>query len=119
MRSALGIGWSIGASSIVAPDYSGKRDPAGETGTGRWHGGLCQDAGLADAGAMRVVIQTNDPVRLSFLMALLRDAGIGCVLLDAHVSAMEGSIGAIPRRLMVDDADEPQARRVLREAGEA
>jgi len=68
---------------------------------------------------MRVVVQTNDPVRLSFLMALLRDAGVACVLLDGHVSAMEGSIGAIPRRVMVADDDENQALRVLREAGEA
>ena len=68
---------------------------------------------------MRVVVQTNDPVRLSFLMALLRDAGVACVLLDGHVSAMEGSIGASPRRVMVADDDENQALRVLREAGEA
>lgn len=67
---------------------------------------------------MRVVVSTNDQVRLSFLMALLRDAGIGCVLLDGHISAVEGSIGAFPRRLAVADEDEPKARRVLREAGE-
>ena len=68
---------------------------------------------------MRVVITTNDPVRLSFLAALLRDAGIDSVLLDAHVSAVEGSIGAIPRRLAVAEPDEPRARRVLAEAGES
>ncbi len=68
---------------------------------------------------MRVVITTNDPVRLSFLAALLRDAGIDSVLLDAHVSAVEGSIGAIPRRLAVAEPDEHRARRVLAEAGES
>lgn len=68
---------------------------------------------------MRVIATTNDPVRLSFLRVLLADAGIEALLLDAHVSAMEGSIGAIPRRLMVEDRDEHHARRVLREAGEA
>lgn len=68
---------------------------------------------------MRVVATSNDPVRLSFLLALLRDAGIGCVLLDGHASAVEGSIGAIQRRLAVAADDERQARRVLREAGEA
>lgn len=67
---------------------------------------------------MRTVITTNDPVRLSFLRALLRDAGIESVLLDAHTSAVEGSIGAIPRRLMVLAEDEAQARRVLQDAGE-
>ena len=67
---------------------------------------------------MRLIAQGVDPVRLSFLMALLRDAGIGCVLLDQHISAVEGGIGAFPRRLAVAEEDLAQARRVLREAGE-
>lgn len=67
---------------------------------------------------MRVLVTSNDPVRLSFLMALLADAGIAAVLLDGHTSAVEGSIGAIPRRLMVAAEDEQRARQVLREAGE-
>jgi len=41
------------------------------------------------------------------------------VLLDQHMSAVEGSIGAIPRRLMVAEADYSRAQRVLTEAGEA
>jgi len=68
---------------------------------------------------MRTIVLSNDLVRISFLTALLRDAGIGCVLLDAHVSATDGSIGAIPRRLAVAQEDEARARRVLAEAGEA
>ena len=68
---------------------------------------------------MRIVAVSNDLVRLSFLGALLRDAGIGSVVLDGHVSAVEGSIGAIPRRLAVAENDEHRARRVLAEAGEA
>jgi hypothetical protein len=68
---------------------------------------------------MRVVITSNDPVRLSFLTALLADAGIAAVMLDQYTSAIEGSIGAIPRRLMVADADFSRAQRVLQEAGEA
>jgi hypothetical protein len=68
---------------------------------------------------MRVIATTNDPVRISFLMVLLQDAGIESVLLDQYASAVEGSIGAIPRRLMVAEDDAAQARRVLREAGEA
>ncbi len=67
---------------------------------------------------MRVIAVSNDLVRLSFITALLQDAGIECLLLDSHVSATEGSIGAIPRRLAVAIDDETQARRVLREAGE-
>ena len=61
---------------------------------------------------------SKDPVRLSFLTVLLADAGIAAVVLDAHASAIEGSIGAIPRRLMVAAEDEQRARRVLAEAGE-
>ncbi len=68
---------------------------------------------------MQAVAITNDLVRLSFLMALLSDAGIEAVLLDGHVSALEGSIGAIPRRLMVRTEDARRALRVLQEAGEA
>jgi len=68
---------------------------------------------------VRVVAMSNDPVRLSFLTALLQDAGIGVVLLDMHTSIVEGSIGVIQRRLAVAVEDEAQARRVLREAGEA
>ena len=67
---------------------------------------------------VRVLATSNDPVRLSFLTALLADAGIAAVLLDAHTSAMEGSIGAIPRRLAVAPDDERRARQVLKEAGE-
>lgn len=66
---------------------------------------------------MRIIALTNDPVRLSFLAALLRDAGIECVVLDGHAAAVEGSIGAIPRRLVVAEFDEARALRVLREAG--
>ena len=68
---------------------------------------------------MRVVATSNDAVRLSFLIALLADAGIEATVLDAYTAAIEGSIGAIPRRLVVRTEDESQARRVLREAGEA
>ncbi len=68
---------------------------------------------------MHVIATSNDLVRISFLTALLADAGIEAVLLDAHASATDGSIGAIPRRLVVADEDEHAARRVLRDAGEA
>ena len=67
---------------------------------------------------MEVITVTNDPVRLSFLASLLRDAGITPILLDGFTSAMEGSIGALPRRLVVASEQADQARRVLREAGE-
>jgi hypothetical protein len=67
---------------------------------------------------MQVLIVSNDLVRLSFLTSLLRDAGIEALLFDNQVSTVEGSIGAIPRRLAVHDDDASMARRVLSEAGE-
>jgi len=68
---------------------------------------------------MQVLAQSNDPVRLSFLVALLRDAGIQAEMLDGYISGVEGSIGAFPRRLVVADDDVIRARRVMQEAGEA
>ena len=68
---------------------------------------------------MEVVAASADPVRISFLAALLRDAGIACSVLDTHISAAEGGIGAFPRRLAVSRDDAAAARRVLRDAGEA
>lgn len=68
---------------------------------------------------MKELLRTNDPVRLSWLQALLRDAGIESLVLDHHTSLVEGSIGAIPRRLMVAADDHRRAVRLLEEAGEA
>jgi hypothetical protein len=67
---------------------------------------------------MEVLLVTVDPVRLSFLVALLRDAGLSPVVLDANVSSIEGGIGAFPRRLAVPGDEAVQARRILQEAGE-
>jgi hypothetical protein len=67
---------------------------------------------------MRVVVASNNVVRLSFLIALLADAGIEAVLLDRHTSVLEGSAGAIPRRLVVQEDDFARACLVLRQAGE-
>lgn len=68
---------------------------------------------------MEIILRTTDPVRLSFIVALLKDAGIESVVLDQAISAMEGSIGAFPRRLAVAADDASRARRVLWEAGES
>lgn len=67
---------------------------------------------------MRVIITSNDLVRLSFLTALLADAGIEAILLDSHTSTLEGSAGAIQRRLMVPAEEHDRACRILRDAGE-
>lgn len=66
---------------------------------------------------MRAVLLTNDPVALSFAESALRAEGMACLVLDAATSAAEGSIGAIPRRLVVSSNDAAAARTVLRAVG--
>ena len=65
---------------------------------------------------MRAVLTTNDAVLLDFARVLLVDAGIGATVFDSHMSIMDGSLGVLPRRLMVPDDEFDQAERVLREA---
>ena len=67
---------------------------------------------------MKELLRTNDVVKLSWLQALLADSGIDAVVLDMHTSIIEGSIGAIPRRLSVSADHYERARRVLEAAGE-
>ena len=86
---------------------------------GAARGAAAARTGFRRMTGMQVVATGNDPVRMSFLAALLADAGIETVLLDTHVSAVEGGIGAFPRRLAVRSEDAGRARRVLAEAGEA
>lgn len=62
---------------------------------------------------MIAIIRTNNPVTINFAEAVLKDAGIGYFVADTHASIIEGSIGAIPRRLMVLEDDEYAARRAL------
>ena len=68
---------------------------------------------------MEIIAASNNTIRLSFLMALLRDAGLSPVLLDQNIAAAEGNIGMFPRRIAVFTHEAAQARRVLAEAGEA
>jgi hypothetical protein len=65
---------------------------------------------------MRELLRSNDLVRISWARAVLAAEGIECVLLDDHVSGVEGSIGAIPRRLMVPAEQIDAARRLLENA---
>lgn len=66
---------------------------------------------------MLLLLATNDMVLLSYAQSLLGDAGIDFCVFDEHISAIEGSIGIFPRRVMVDASDYADARRVLAEAG--
>ena len=62
------------------------------------------------------LIRTNDPVLLSWLMAALAEARIEAIVFDVHTSILEGSVSAIPRRVMVDDDDLARAKRLVAEA---
>ena len=67
---------------------------------------------------MILLLHTTNPVRLSFVQALLRDAGIHVEVFDANISALEAGIGAFPHRLMVDQARWLAAKTILSDAGE-
>jgi hypothetical protein len=51
---------------------------------------------------MHDLIRTNDPVLISFVESLMRDAGIAFLVADSGMSILEGSVGVIPRRILVD-----------------
>lgn len=66
-------------------------------------------------GAMHELRRTNDLVFLSYAQALLRAEGLNPVVLDAGMAVMDGSIGALPRRLMVPDSEAEAAMKLLAE----
>ena len=66
---------------------------------------------------MRELVRTNDPVLVSAIEALLNGADIPHVVLDRNMSVLEGSIGILPRRILVDDTHEARARQLLADAG--
>ena len=66
---------------------------------------------------MHLLMQTSNTVLVSYVLSVLQDAGVDAVVFDANISALEGSIGAFPRRVMVPDDDVGRARHALWEAG--
>jgi hypothetical protein len=66
---------------------------------------------------MREIVRTNDPVLISAIEALLAGADIPHVIFDQNMSVLEGSIGMLPRRVMVADDRVAAARRLLADAG--
>lgn len=63
------------------------------------------------------LLRTNDAVVLSFVQSLLRDAGIECLLADENMSVLDGSIGILPRRILVPSDDAEEAKQLLADAG--
>ncbi|MFN3960086.1 MAG: DUF2007 domain-containing protein [Parvularculaceae bacterium] len=65
---------------------------------------------------MNELIRTNDPALISYVEALLTEAGLPYLVADAHMSALDGSIGALPRRILVESERSAEARRLLADA---
>lgn len=65
---------------------------------------------------MKELIRTNNPALLSYVEALLKEAGYSYFIADQNISIVEGSIGAFPRRVLVAEDEEDAARRLLSDA---
>jgi hypothetical protein len=63
------------------------------------------------------ILKTVNPATLNFAQAVLKESDIPFFVMDQNVSIIEGSIGIIPRRLMVVDEDAEDARAALQAAG--
>jgi Putative prokaryotic signal transducing protein len=66
---------------------------------------------------VKEILRTNDQVLVSAVEALLDSAGIPHLVLDQNMSVLEGSIGILPRRVLVADDHSLSARRLLQDAG--
>jgi hypothetical protein len=66
---------------------------------------------------MREIVRTNDPVLVSAIVALLQGADMHHMVLDQNMSVLEGSLGVLPRRILVPDDEERRARQLLHDAG--
>ena len=66
---------------------------------------------------LKELLRTNDLVLISRIEFLMAEADIPCLVLDTYMSALEGSLGFLPRRIAVADEGWRQARRLLEEAG--
>jgi hypothetical protein len=66
---------------------------------------------------MHELIRTNDAVLVSAVVALLESAGINSLVFDQNMSVLEGSLGVLPRRVLVAEGQELRARQLLKDAG--
>lgn len=73
----------------------------------------------ANVTPMIELLRTNDAVVISFVESLLRDAGINFLVADQNMSIMEGSLGVLPRRVLVAEEQAEAARKLLKDAGVA
>jgi hypothetical protein len=69
------------------------------------------------APKLRELVRTNDIVLVSAVGALLDGANIHHLVLDENMSVVEGSLGMLPRRILVHEDDNREARQILSDAG--
>ena len=70
-----------------------------------------------DRRKMKEILRSNDPTVIAFATALLKGEGIECFAMDVHMSVLEGSVGVLPRRLMVRGQKLFMARAILTDNG--
>jgi hypothetical protein len=70
-----------------------------------------------ETGAMIELVRTNDMVVISVIESLFNQAEIHYMVADQNMSVLEGSIGMLPKRILVIDDQEAQAVSLLRNAG--
>lgn len=66
---------------------------------------------------MKEILRSNDMVLVSYVQSLLDESSISYIVLDNHMSVVEGSLGILPRRLMVGDEEFLHAQKILKDAG--
>lgn len=66
---------------------------------------------------MRELVRSNDMVLVSYIVDLLQQEGLAASVFDVHMSILEGSVGVLPRRIMVSLEDENRARTLLAQSG--
>ena len=64
---------------------------------------------------MEELLRTNDITVIAYVNAILTESGIDLFELDVNISVLEGSIGILPRRLMVRSDDLIKARKLMRD----
>ena len=65
---------------------------------------------------MKELLRSNDLIHLSWIRSIFKEAGIQIFVMDEHMSVLEGSANAIPRRVMVSEQDYAQALRLMKSA---
>jgi hypothetical protein len=103
LRAGVGrTGLAAAASRAAAPRRLKRMRP----GDRRWQG-----------ASVKEIMRTNDQVLVSAVEALLKGAGIPHLVLDQNMSVLEGSLGILPRRILVSEGHSRSARLLLEDAG--